>query len=75
MHSLRSMVVFWQLWWPFDNNQKLSRMMNKLTFWKIMFHINAPTKFNQDPLESAHEHCNRLQKERRARQQSTRVKV
>jgi hypothetical protein len=23
-------------------------------------HINAPTKFNQDTLESACEHCNRL---------------
>jgi hypothetical protein len=39
MHSLRNMVVFWQLWRPFNNNQKLSKMTSKLTLWKIMFHI------------------------------------
>jgi hypothetical protein len=39
VHSLRSMVVFWQLWRPFDNTQKLSKMMSKLTLWKIMFLI------------------------------------
>jgi len=31
-------------------------------------HINVPVEFNQDTLESAREHCNCLQRERRARQ-------
>jgi hypothetical protein len=26
-------------WWPFDNTQKFSKMMSKLTLWEIMFHI------------------------------------
>jgi len=31
-------------------------------------HINVPTKFNQDMSEFAHERCNCLQRERRAKQ-------
>jgi len=36
MHSLCNVVMLWQ---PFGNNQKLSRMMSKLTLSKIMFLI------------------------------------
>jgi len=39
VHSLHNMVVLWQLWRPFSNNQKLSKMTSKLIIWKIMFHI------------------------------------
>ncbi len=33
-------------------------------------HIDVPAEFNQDTSESAHERCNRLQSERRARQRT-----
>jgi hypothetical protein len=33
-------------------------------------HIDVPTEFNQDTLESAHERCNRLQREHHARQRT-----
>ncbi len=39
VHSLRNMVVFWQLWRPFGSTQKLSRMTSKLNLGKILFHI------------------------------------
>jgi hypothetical protein len=33
-------------------------------------HIDVPTEFNQDMLESAHERCSRLQRKQRAKQRT-----
>jgi hypothetical protein len=47
-----------------QNDEQINSLENPIP------HIDVPTKFNQDTLESAHERCNCLQRERRARQRT-----
>jgi hypothetical protein len=53
------MVVLWQLWQPFNNTRKVSRMTSKLTLLKIMFHI-LMFQQNDKQIDSLENHVPRI---------------